>query len=609
MTVNSLSHAFIRIDNYCSPIPLVSTLINLVNIALKCIVDSCCQKTEITNHYYRHLKDKSYFLCFLLLIPVLNTLVSFYIYIKDKRAQRLEQETQERFIKKCADLTNQLQAAHKNCAAVLTSFGKYTPPQKTIEEALSVLQGRRTSPNRDAILPQLVIVACYAGLKGAVETLIPQIPDINTVDTYGYTPLMYACASGNKELVAFLVAKGADKKVTTANGCNAVFAAIQGNNAEILQLMLENQNPNQTFRPTFKAGNLLFQQQITIPNSTPLMHAIRCNKTDAALYLIQRPDVQIDLQDAMDSPLTCSVKNLPVAKALVARGEGQFINGYHKEQGTALHNAVKNKALDVAMLFLTNGANPLLLDENGKSSLWLACEAGMHPVVSYTLQYCKVDLATILALIKICADHNHYGILNDLLDRIPAHDPSSKKLLSEVLYLLCGRSIKVSPDRNNAVAHLLNKGADVNKIQGEGSTCLHAACRSGDPFLMQLLLTQGANPNIPDRGGTVAIHSTDWSLSQVTQDQETFNQFFQFMKILLAKTKKEELEKVCLSRSKGTLLDRYSKCQHSFQKLKEEDGRIFTDPQWLKNYTDLVELIAQAMGKKLQLRIEREPWE
>lgn len=46
-------------------------------------------------------------------------------------------------------------------------------------------------------------------------------PDLNDLDYYGKTPLMYACAFGNKPLVRYLLQKGADKKVLSSEGKKA----------------------------------------------------------------------------------------------------------------------------------------------------------------------------------------------------------------------------------------------------------------------------------------------------------------------------------------------------------------------------------------------------
>ena len=75
-----------------------------------------------------------------------------------------------------------------------------------------------------------------------------------------------------------------------------------------------------------------------------------------------------------------------------------------------------------------------------------------------------------------------------------------------LLYLACKSGFY------DMVKMLLQKGADINKIQRDGSTSLHAAAFYGQPLVVGLLLEYGARADIKNRWGQTALeesHSAD----------------------------------------------------------------------------------------------------
>ena len=58
---------------------------------------------------------------------------------------------------------------------------------------------------------------------------------------------------------------------------------------------------------------------------------------------------------------------------------------------------------------------------------------------------------------------------------------------------------------SNIVMMLIQKGADLNRIDGYGMTPLHVATRQGDLVMMSLLVTHGADASGRDRDGATAL--------------------------------------------------------------------------------------------------------
>ncbi|XP_061815600.1 myotrophin [Nerophis lumbriciformis] len=67
--------------------------------------------------------------------------------------------------------------------------------------------------------------ACDFGRKDLVEFLISKGADVNAPDKHGLTPLISACLEGHASCVKFLIDKGADKNQKGPNGMSAFEAA------------------------------------------------------------------------------------------------------------------------------------------------------------------------------------------------------------------------------------------------------------------------------------------------------------------------------------------------------------------------------------------------
>jgi len=88
----------------------------------------------------------------------------------------------------------------------------------------------------------LSVVSSQGALK-AVEFLLTNGAGVNSLDTDGSTPLMHACSLGKKKgfLVAQrLIAAGANVNHARSNQGTALKAAIDGQNPNLLQLLIDN---------------------------------------------------------------------------------------------------------------------------------------------------------------------------------------------------------------------------------------------------------------------------------------------------------------------------------------------------------------------------------
>lgn len=116
-----ISHYLVKIDQFSDPIPFASTITNLVVLFQKCVILPFLSKATIqANHYYKHIDDKSFFRCLVLLVPVIgNVIVRIYDFsnqgkVKAQHDQKLvaEYENLDNFLKTIKEMNQKQMDDH-----------------------------------------------------------------------------------------------------------------------------------------------------------------------------------------------------------------------------------------------------------------------------------------------------------------------------------------------------------------------------------------------------------------------------------------------------------------------------------------------------------------
>jgi len=86
-----VKNSFVKVDAVCDYIPGISTLTNLMDLFQKCALSLPFAK-EITgdSHYYKHLEEKSFLRCLVLLIPVIGNI---FVIADDIKAQYIKKQS------------------------------------------------------------------------------------------------------------------------------------------------------------------------------------------------------------------------------------------------------------------------------------------------------------------------------------------------------------------------------------------------------------------------------------------------------------------------------------------------------------------------------------
>jgi len=232
--------------------------------------------------------------------------------------------------------------------------------------------------------------------------------DAPNYDYFGYTALHTAVESGKKEIVEFLLEKGANLNVLAAEspsdsiycGTPLMFAIKFGNSDFIKLLLAKKADPNlmckdgkNALRMAMKERKYeLFGQLI---ESGANVKAVDENGTNNLMYAVEIADIAM------------------VKKMIEA---GIPVNARNKQGSTALMRAAKSPnsiMLDIMNLLLKSGADPNISDEqkfrNYRNEEMQRCETALTVITSYAdpKSYGEIPFKMIELLVAKGADVNY----------------------------------------------------------------------------------------------------------------------------------------------------------------------------------------------------------
>lgn len=305
-------------------------------------------------------------------------------------------------------------------------------------------------------IDRLHVYAWY-GLSFAINTLEP---DESTVDItepkYGQTPLMYACRKGHPETVRQLVKLGASLRKASARGRTALFEAIEAQNDEVVELLVE-------LAPSDLDINAVHPKQ---SNRTALMLAVKLGCLEIANTLLKYPGIKIDLQDANGMTalyLTAKYDHQQIVSILLEAGAKVDIGDY-KVGRTAMRVAAERNHVEVVEDLLRHGARVDLPDHLGGT-----------PMLHAVMRGAENALRTMLK-----AGGNLYVV-----------DESGQSLLHYAS----------DKDRASIARLLLDGGLDLNIRDQSERTLLHLASQHDNTTTLSLLLEKNADPTLKDQSG------------------------------------------------------------------------------------------------------------
>ncbi|KPM43981.1 hypothetical protein AK830_g2649 [Neonectria ditissima] len=283
--------------------------------------------------------------------------------------------------------------------------------------------------------------ALLSAVRGKNHKLVEQLLDRGVSPNTGadHLVLKEAVMNGDAESVRLLLLFGADPNATDRDGLGPLLAAVErGSLASAVPLLKYGADPN---------------LQVDDDHETPLGEAAIGNKTNLVHLLLIYGGNPDQLTTSGDT-LVISAINKKTPKKLVdlLLDYGSDANLKSREGKTALFEAIQNARVDIVNTLLDHGANPNL--PGPKHMLWPA----------------TYQTACLQVLLSHGAD--------------PKKCPGIMELATSVNNL-------------ESVRALLKAGVDPNAKKDGVYTPLCTSIRDNRNDIFQLLLSSGADPNVP----------------------------------------------------------------------------------------------------------------
>ena len=315
-------------------------------------------------------------------------------------------------------------------------------------------------------------VCAWNGLSFAVSASDPDLDRIDVKEPkYLQTPLMYACRRGHVETVAQLLGLGASCQAKSARGRTALFEAIEGQHAEIVDLFLKEKPPDLDI-------NAPHPEQF---HRTALTLATREGLINIVRTLLEYPGINIDAQDANGwTALYIAVKfghKELVAVLLEAKPnielkdkqDGRFALRCAAERA----NEMGTDEMGILEQLLNHGANLDTRDKRGGTAILRAATWGNLEAMQVMMQH--PEGSHFEAMMR-CEDEERQTLLHGACKN----------------------------GHTNIALWLLSMGCDIDPQDEAGRTPLHLASRYGHLNTLNALLIEGADPKLVDTVGRTA---------------------------------------------------------------------------------------------------------
>ena len=329
--------------------------------------------------------------------------------------------------------------------------------------------------------------------------------DLNNLYFHDEHILHYCCKKDLFQSVIWLIANGINIEIENPQKETAIFYAIHAKNSAILQTLIDN-NVN--------------INHLNIYNRTALQDAVISANNRIVYYLIQVTKALGNCDIHGNNLIFDAIENGNIE---IIRKVGSLkevnINQINEEKSTVLHKESVLKNNDLALLLLDLGANPTILDKNGKNFLFYAISKGIKNLsilekavqlgcninsksgdnktllmesINYFLNTPKEDVETRTSHLEMAKELIRLGVNVEALDNN-----------NENAFFLATRT----ENRELIADFLENCKLNLNQQNNQGDTVLSILALNGirNSDLIKQYLEKGANPDIVNQTGKSII--------------------------------------------------------------------------------------------------------
>ncbi|KAK1749808.1 ankyrin-1 [Echria macrotheca] len=329
--------------------------------------------------------------------------------------------------------------------------------------------------------------------------------DINSPNSKGLTPLMVASQHGRTEVTRILLSHGADQSILNAKGQSALHLACHAGNSAVIGLLLAQQD----------AGTSGMINAVTSNGKTPLIFAAISGHADACDILLAAGTVLVEAQDCEGKTALYHASCHGFGEVVeVLLGRGGAKTGTLSNQGdNALHIACERGHARAVGALLAHGATletPRASDDMSalQIAMWYQRRGILAPLILFQTQQDPVKFTKEMALYS-AAEWGLGETMDALLEAgadINGNHNNNHNNESDATggQTLLARA--VWEGKPAAVAWLLKKGAEVDKVDRFGAAPLHRAAKGGNLRVAEFLLKAGADMESRDQKGLAPLH-------------------------------------------------------------------------------------------------------
>jgi ankyrin repeat protein len=367
--------------------------------------------------------------------------------------------------------------------------------------------------NRYGVTP--LSVAATNGSAAVIEALLKSGADPNTTLPEGETVLMTAARTGDRRSVLMLLEHGAEVNAREHwFGETALMWAAAEDHADVVEALIDRGADLNTRSAAQEFAKFRF-------NLATMVNTVLPRGSMTAVMLAAR-------QGAL-------------AATRVLSERGADLNLIDPDDTSALVLAIINGHYDVAALLVEKGADPNIGDTSGMAALYAAVD--MHtqpPMINRPTRKPsgKVDNLQLLKALLAYGASPNAGLKTPLLARyhntgdgqlgagatplmraaksidVPAMrvlldagaDPRLKTRTGATALMFAAGAARGKPAQDviDAITLCVNRGADVNAVNGNGQTALHLAVEQSDDVI-RFLVERGAKLDIKDSQGRTPL--------------------------------------------------------------------------------------------------------
>lgn len=347
---------------------------------------------------------------------------------------------------------------------------------------------------------------------------------INILTKDGFTPLQIAAEKGNFDIVCLLVHHGANVNKSTKTGF-PIHAAIRGRNVKVVEFLLES------------GADISAKYDDNTPMQLAVIHGGKNDQVYKALRDWSRK-VRTYFTEAasfIEGNLLADLQELLFQHICVIYVSENYQTKRGVEEMTLLGLAVDKQRLKIVGELLESGADINQRDTRGRTALHIACENADTQSVCYLIQKrANVNSAALNGVTPLhCAAANdNLDIINLLLKNNANVNASTDKGITPLFLAIFNNRKKIFDCLINNGARLTDKMfngetalhlaaernltemitmildtkvIDINTRDDNGATPLLIATAMNSTMSIRLLLTRGADPNIPNKCGAIPI--------------------------------------------------------------------------------------------------------